>query len=265
MQRRNTEAESTGAASVLPMYGFARQPKWIAAHLLTFLLLATFISAGIWQLGRHTERGQRNEAVLARAEATMVNAQDLFGTYDDIEFRVAELQGIWSPTDAVVIRNRSHQEASGCHLAVPLATNEYQGVLVVVGWMHEVECQTAVQAAPEGSVSLTGRVRFSQTRGSIGARDSSTGVLRTLARTDVARVDQQVALTLAPVYVELMDSAPRVDGPVPVDPPPTDVGPHLGYTVQWFLFFVVGAVGYPLVLRRHAHRGVAESIAHVDD
>ena len=60
-QRRNTEDESKAAASVLAMYGFARQPKWIAAHLLTLLLLTTFIWAGFWQFGRHQERGQRNE------------------------------------------------------------------------------------------------------------------------------------------------------------------------------------------------------------
>jgi cytochrome oxidase assembly protein ShyY1 len=114
-------------------------------------------------------------------------------------------------------------------------------------------------------VSLTGRVRLSQTRGAIGARDRSTGVLRTLARTDVARVDQQVNLALAPVYVELIQSTPEIARALPVDRPPTDIGPHLGYSVQWFLFFGVGAVGYPLVLRRQARRGEAENLEEIAD
>ena len=260
MQRGNTEVESKGPGSVLPMYGFAREPKWMAAHLLAFLLLATFGLAGVWQFGRHRERTQRNDAVLSRAVGPMLDERHLFGPYDDIEFRVTELQGVWSSGDAVVVRNRSHQTAAGCHLALPLATSELKAVLVVVGWVHEVECQTAIEDAPRGSVSLTGRVRLSQTRGSVGARDRSTGVLRTLARTDVVRVDQQVDLALAPVYVELMESSPSVEGAVPVDPPSTDVGPHLGYSVQWFLFFAEGAAGYPLVLKRYARRGEAERL-----
>jgi cytochrome oxidase assembly protein ShyY1 len=265
MQRRNTGDESKAAASVLAMYGFARQPKWIAAHFLALLLMTTFIWAGFWQFGRHQDRGQRNETVLSRAGAPMLSEQDLFGTSEDIEFRQAELRGTWSTSDAVYIRNRSHQQAPGCHLAVPLATNELQGVLVVIGWIHETECQATIQAAPAGVVSLTGRVRLSQTRGAIGARDRSTGVLRTLARTDVARVDQQVNLALAPVYVEMIQSTPEIGRALPVDRPPTDIGPHLGYSVQWFLFFGVGAVGYPLVLRRQARRGEAENLEEIAD
>jgi cytochrome oxidase assembly protein ShyY1 len=263
MQRRNTGDESKAAASVLAMYGFVRQPKWVAAHLLTLLLLTTFIWAGFWQFGRHQDRGQRNEAVLNRATAPMLSAQDLFGPSEDIEFREAQLEGTWSTDDAVLIRNRSHQQAAGCHLAAPLATSELEGVLVVIGWIHEAECQAKIQAAPAGPVSLTGRIRLSQTRGAIGASDRSTGVLRTLARTDVARVDQQVNLVLAPVYVELIQSTPPIERAIPVDRPPTDVGPHLGYSVQWFLFFGVGAVGYPLVLRRQARRGEAETLEEI--
>jgi len=29
-------------------------------------------------------------------------------------------------------------------------------------------------------------------------------------------------------------------------------GPHLGYAVQWFVFFIIGLIGYPLVLVRLA-------------
>ena len=80
-----------------------------------------------------------------------------------------------------------------------------------------------------------------------------------LARTDVARVDQQVALSLAPVYVELITSNPSVAEAVAVDPPPTDLGPHLAYAAV-VPIFAVGAVGYPLVLRRQARKGNLEDL-----
>ena len=265
MYRRSTAAESTLPASVLLMYGFVREPKWIAAHLLTLLLLIAFMSAGVWQFQRHQARGDRNEIVVERSSATVLTATDLFASTESIEFRMVQLEGKWSPEDAVLIRNRSHQEMAGCHLAVPLAISDARAVLVVVGWLHQSSCDANQLEPPSETVSLTGRVRLSQERGAIGARDSSSGILASLARTDVARIDQQVPFSLAPVYVEVITSDPSATSAIPLDPPPTHLGPHLAYAVQWFLFFAVGAVGYPLVLRRHARKGEAENLGPVDD
>ena len=259
-RRRYTAAESTGPASVQLMYSFVRQPKWMAAHVLVLLLLVTFLLAGTWQFGRHQKRIDRNEVVLDRADAVLIEIGDLFEPQDIFEFRLVQLNGSWSTSDSVLIRNRSHQDMAGCHLAIPLAVSSNEGVLVVAGWLNEPLCDIDRLEVPTGDVSLVGRVRLTQTRGAIGARDRADGVIRTLARTDVARVDQQVALSLAPVYVELITSNPSVAEAVAVDPPPTDLGPHLAYAVQWFLFFAVGAVGYPLVLRRQARKGDLEDL-----
>ena len=190
------------------MYGFVREPKWIAAHLLTLLLLIAFMSAGVWQFQRHQARGDRNEIVVERSSATVLTATDLFASTESIEFRMVQLEGKWSPEDAVLIRNRSHQEMAGCHLAVPLAISDARAVLVVVGWLHQSSCDANQLEPPSETVSLTGRVRLSQERGAIGARDSSSGILASLARTDVARIDQQVPFSLAPVYVEVITSDP---------------------------------------------------------
>lgn len=259
-RRRYTADQSTGTASVQLMYSFVRQPKWIAAHMLVMLLLVTFLLAGTWQFGRHQKRLDRNDVVLDRADTVMLEAADLFESQDIFEFRLVQLNGSWSASDSVLIRNRSHQDIAGCHLAVPLKVSSNEGVLVVAGWLSAPLCDINELEAPTGDVSLVGRVRLSQTRGAIGARDRADGVIKTLARTDVARVDQQVALSLAPVYVELITSNPSVAEAVAVDPPPTDLGPHLAYAVQWFLFFAVGAVGYPLVLRRQARKGNLEDL-----
>ena len=242
------------------MYSFVRQPKWIAAYMLVLLLLVTFLLGGTWQFGRHQKRLDRNDVVLDRADTVMLEAADLFEAQDIFEFRLVQLNGSWSASDSVLIRNRSHQDIAGCHLAVPLKVSSNEGVLVVAGWLSAPLCDIDELEAPTGDVSLVGRVRLSQTRGAIGARDRADGVIKTLARTDVARVDQQVALSLAPVYVELITSNPSVAEAVAVDPPPTDLGPHLAYAVQWFLFCAVGAVGYPLVLRRQARKGNLEDL-----
>ena len=56
-----------------------------------------------------------------------------------------------------------------------------------------------------------------------------------------------------PVFLQLTESDPP-PGEVPIilPPPDTDEGPHLGYAFQWFIFATVGAVGWPLLLRKTA-------------
>ena len=247
------------------MYGFVRQPKWLLAHLLVIALSVAFIGAGIWQFGRHQRRGERNDTVLAQQNTTPVSVSELFRSDADIEFRSIILNGTWVGEESVLIRNRSHREAAGCHLATPLRVDNSLGVLVIAGWLHETLCDPSKFPRPLGNVSMEARIRFTQTRGSLGAKDPASGVLTTLARTDVARINKQTSLELAPVYVELMSSTATPENAIPIDPPSTDLGPHLAYAVQWFLFFAVAAVGYPLVLRRQAKRGESEDLGPIDD
>lgn len=246
------------------MYGFLRQPRWIAAHILVVLLLTTFAGAGAWQYTRHTARQDENTLIDARRDLTPLTGADLGKIRpDDDEFRTVEIRGAWSAADAVLVRNRSQAGASGCHLAAPLDTGAELSLLVVLGWLPDGDCVAGDIPVefPDGSVSILGRLRATQTRGSLGPRDAADGRLTTLARTDVSRIDQQVALDLAPMYAELIEATPSMSGLLVLEAPVTDSGPHFAYAVQWFLFFGVGAIGYPLVLRHQARRGDLDVVA----
>jgi cytochrome oxidase assembly protein ShyY1 len=247
------------------VYSFARQPKWIAGHLLAGALLLAFAFASVWQFSRHNERVEEGNTVRARATLQSLEADELFAEEpDDIQFRNANLDGTWLINDAVLIRNRSFDGNGGCHLVVPIGTRD-RAVAVTVGWVGEVRCdlvslEADLQALTASAVS--GRVRLTQERGSIGPKDAANGRLPTFARVDVERIDQQVSADLAPVYVEAIEltPAPAIDVQT-LEAPAADNGPHLGYAGQWLMFFLVGAVGYPLVLRRQAHKGQAEHIS----
>ncbi len=249
------------------MYAFLRRPKWLVAHLLVAVLLVTFVAAGLWQLSRHRERSDRNDAVASRSQLPALGAADLGSLEpEDDEFRAIELRGTWASDDAVLIRNRSLHGAPGCHVAAPLDVPGSTDLFVTLGWLPDSDCLIGEvsaalrdQLAEASDVEVTGRLREAQTRGRFGPRDAAEGRLATLARTDVERIDAQVPLELASMYAELVSASPAPEGPVPLDPPPSDSGPHLGYAVQWFLFFAVGAIGYPIALRHQAHRG------HLDD
>ena len=74
-------------------------------------------------------------------------------------------------------------------------------------------------------------------------------------RLDRVALEARWGLSLAPMWVRAAGATGSGDWPVPV--PATDLGEgsHLSYAVQWFVFTVIGLVGYPLVLVRLARRG----------
>lgn len=273
------------------MYGFLGKPRWLLGHLLTLCLLTAFILAGLWQLSRHNERQDLNDAVLERAVEPPLDATELWVAATDeagttntadstpdvlarLEWRTATVRGRWALDDAVLIRNRSFRGLGGCYLAAPVVLDSTRAttpstaeraVLVVVGWRPSASCLEVNSAtATAVAINLQGRVRLTQTRGLFGPTDPPTGRLTSLARVDVARINAQTPQTLAPVYLELITAAPLLTNPLltnplltnleTLDPPTTDAGPHLGYTVQYFLFAAVALIGYPLILRKQALR-----------
>jgi cytochrome oxidase assembly protein ShyY1 len=106
---------------------------------------------------------------------------------------------------------------------------------------------------------VTGLVFPSQTRGFFGAKDPRTGVLKVLARVDLARVDAQVDEAVLPAYLQLTTSRPA-EPPAPagtpaleaLGPPDISEGPHFSYAVQWAIFSTIAAGGYVLLLRKVA-------------
>ncbi len=243
------------------MYAFARRPRWIAGHLLAATLLFVFVVAGLWQLDRHRQRRNENGAVAARSQMVPLPGTAL-GDLDPAtdEYRSIEVQGRWLAGEQVLIRNRSHSGVGGCHLAAPLDPGTYPAVLVVLGWLPGTSCTDADIEFGSDRVKVVGRLRISETRGRFGPTDPAEGRLDSLARTDVGRIAQQLSVPLATMYIEAVTIHPGVEGLSTIEAPPLDGGPHLGYAVQWFLFFGVGAVGYPLVLRHHARRGQLDDV-----
>lgn len=280
------------------MYSFARKPIWLAGHALAGSLLVIFVIAGFWQLSRHGQQLDRNRTTLERLESTPLDADQFLEAVSDAELHAGlEYRSVNLPVDriywreVVQISNRQHLGGSpGCHLAVPVAINSDSttpiGVLIIAGWLPQDDCDTALaeggirrtawyRAELDAAAHIRGYIRPSQERGWLQPAYPANEVLRTIARVDVERIDQQTTLDLVPVYVELtyawnwyrsrIGPRPPVGGETPWffplgEPTPRSV-PHLGYALQWFSFAAVAIVGYTLVLRRQARKGDAEQIA----
>ncbi len=247
------------------MYRFALRPWWIVSHLFVLALVVAFVNLGFWQLRRLDERRDRNAELVARlAEptqdvATLVPDGGAAPDGDQVDDRRVTATGTYRGDEAVLIRGRSLHDSPGSWVVVPLELPDGRVVAVNRGWIRNdgrfTEVPDQYTEVPSGEVTVTGLTHPSQERGTLGATDPTGTELTSLARVDLARLDEQVDGDLLPVWVQLTEAEAAAPDPSPelLDPPVVDdQGPHLSYAFQWFTFATIAVVGYPLILRRVA-------------
>jgi surfeit locus 1 family protein len=244
-------------------YRFLRAPRWIAFHVVVLVLVVVMINLALWQLRRLHERQSFNDQVRTRTAAapqpydTVVPSGTTVDGARPEEWKTVTATGTFDTGPQVLVRNRSLDGAPGFHVVTPLRRQDGTAILVVRGWVPLTTSNSTVPDVPpppSGAVTITGRVRPTQNPGALAHRDPATGVLPTLARVDIPRIQQQTPYPVAPAYVEMTASDPASPTALPtlVPLPELDDGPHLGYAVQWCIFSACALIGWLLVVRKSA-------------
>jgi surfeit locus 1 family protein len=253
------------------VYRFLLKPRWILSHLFVLSCVVAFILLGLWQLRRLDERKAYNSQVRA-AEAmapSMVGdllpdgADSTADQVDGVVYRTVQITGTYSVDQQVLVQNRTNGGAPGYWVLTPLVQTDGTAVVINRGWIpfsYTVDGSWTDFDPPTGTVSVLGMLQVPQVRPTsglvTGPRDAAEGVLRSLARVDVPRLQQQVDERLLPIYVDLKAQQPAQAGPLPEPLPAPELseGPHLDYAGQWFIFATLTMIVYPLLLRRVARR-----------
>ncbi len=224
------------------------RPAWLLSHLAIAALLVATVNLGFWQLRRLDERRAYNALVEERAGAQPASLGDLLPGADPggLAYRTAEVSGVFDVDSEVFVVNRTQAGLPGVHV-VTLLVGDSGAVAVDRGFVPRpvyVAGDAGAWAPPDGEVVVVGRVRSADTsRGGNGAE---------VERVDAADLSARWGVVLPSVYVESGSGAGAGTIPFGIPAPALDEGSHLGYAVQWFVFFVIGLVGYPLVLVRLA-------------
>lgn len=255
------------------MYAFLRRPAWIVSHVLVVLGVLAMVGLGLWQRQRWIDERAKSEALEAQSAGTPVPLDEALADVgvssatppasvpESVEFRRVVVRGTYDAAHEVMVRNRSREGAPGEWVMTPLVQADGTAVAVVRGWVPFYADTPAPPfpgtEPPGGEVTVTGLVQRSQAASSFGGADPTTGALRSLARADIPRLDQQVDAAFAPVYVVLDGQDPPqpaategLPDPVHLDIPTPET--NFSYMVQWWIFAFIAAAGYPLVLRRVA-------------
>ena len=240
-------------------------PKMIGLHLFTILLVVVMVNLGFWQLRRHDERVTFNDSVRARSQEAprtvdellaldrpLAEPADALAESDDapaaFEWYLVTATGRYLPDEALVLVNLSQDGQAGIDPIGALQLDDGRILLVNRGF---IPLDQAVPPAPPGTVSVLGRVRASQERRRGELSDPAVGELREVQRIDVPRIAEQLPGAALPFYIELLSSNPP-DSPTlsRIAEPTLTLGPHMSYTVQWFVFSLCAVAAWGFIVRR---------------
>jgi len=241
------------------VFTFLRSPKWVIGTLLAVVGAAVFTWCGFWQLRRLDEVRTYNAAFSSRLAEAPTDLGALLaqvGTDDEaLAYRRVTVSGTYRVDEETLWSTVSYQGTPGHHVLTPLETSDGAGVIVDRGWVPlELDTPPVAQAQPvEGEVSIAGVLFPSQDDGWF-TPEPGEGRSPYVRRVDLRRLQEQVGVALAPVYVLAQESSPAAtaDLPLPGDLPVLDEGNHASYAVQWFVFTTVVVVGWPVLIWRTA-------------
>jgi surfeit locus 1 family protein len=211
--------------------------------LLAMSLAAAAVCArlGFWQIDRLQQRRARNaEAVAHLAESPL----DLPPVPTDLAgFRRVNATGVFDFGREFAIGGRARKGAPGVHIATPLVMSETNEVLLVLrGWAYSPDAATIDLSAwrERDSTKVEGYlVAFEPDS---GANDApSSRIVRRLVH---GSIERRLGAPLLPYFVIMTGGGASGDSvPRRLEAPVLDDGPHLSYSVQWFLFGTIFAAG----------------------
>lgn len=247
------------------MYRFLTSPRWLIGHVVVLGVVVLFANLGLWQLRRLDEVRGRNALVATRLSSPPQPLEAVLGAAGDdpqaVVFRRVTVSGRYLTDQELLLGPRSRAGRPGYHVLTPLDTGGGRVLLVDRGWVpYELDEPPVRQAAPpDGQVRIDGILLESPPPPRFAPQLPARGRLDLVPRVDVRRLQVQFDPPLYPLYLQLWDQVPaQPDLPLAAPPPELDEGNHLSYAIQWFLFAVVGLVGYAALLYRTAREQDAD-------
>ncbi len=251
---------------------FMFRPGWIALALVVaaFTYLAFTVLAP-WQLGKNTTTSRENRQIEASMTADPVPVTEYLPQQDsaapNAQWRRVTATGRYLPDTQVLVRLRVIGGGPAYEALAAFAVDDGPTVLVNRGYKAP-EQGTAVPPIPpppSGTVSITARLRDSETAPAEGKKPFTEAGFRQVYGIDTTQIAGLIQTPLAGSYLQLMADQPGVLEALPL--PQLDAGPFLSYGIQWIAFGIIAPIGLGYFLyaeirirrREAAARSLAES------
>ncbi|OKL54794.1 hypothetical protein BSZ39_02105 [Bowdeniella nasicola] len=223
-------------------YRFLTSGRWVGLMLTALIVVVTCILLGMWQWGRYEHKRDLVAQFDRAYNAPTIPLADVVAEGVSIdgtrEWRPVELTGQWTG-EQILIRNRAVGGKNAYRVVAVLQT---PGINVVVdrGWLPVEETAPTPPPLPSGQVSFVGRLRPPEPADSRGI---------TQGQAHAINPNQLGQGALLNGYVQVTDG---LDGLRGYPTPERDLGPHLSYAFQWWVFALGAVVGLVILARREA-------------
>lgn len=236
------------------------RPSWVALFIVSGVLFALFINLGLWQRGRLEERRADNARVAERMESTEMTVESADALVSEtldvpaMEYARVTASGRFDSSRILMIRNETYRGQAGFHVVAPLVMED-QVLLVNIGWVPlETDRDQAISLVQSGEIQISGLLRPTKPKPSFGAEEPD-GLLTTINRVDIDRLQVQFEESLVPFWVQLEEPDDQSALPIPLSRPALDEGSNFSYMIQWFSFALIVAVGVVALARRDVLEG----------
>lgn len=236
------------------MFSLLATKRWVGYLALTvvFAVVASFF--GLWQWDRRTQAVQAIEVLERNWSSPPIALTDWSGTTGSFpqpdEWRLVVTEGEYRSEDQILARTRPRQGQVGFEILVPFVTTDGRALVVNRGWVPTGEAQDypdVVPAPPSGPITLTGRVKPGEP--TLRGRGAPEGQVASIYLPGIAeKLDYPVATEF---YLLAQNESPTpASSPFPALKPQLDEGPHLSYTLQWYVFGILAFIAFFWLLRQ---------------
>lgn len=250
-------------------WSFLLKPGWWALGLVVvaFAYLCFTVLAP-WQLGKNTKTERENQQIQSSLSAEPVPVTTYLpqqnSSAPEAQWRRVTATGRYLTEAQVLARLRVVGGEPAYEVLVPFAVDGGPTVLVDRGYVRPVKGTAVpdIPPAPSGTVSITARLRDSETAPPDKGPFTENGITQVYA-IDTRAVSAATRVPLAGSYLQLVENQPGGLGVAEL--PHLDAGPFLSYGIQWIAFGIVAPIGlgYFVYSELKARRREAEAAAAV--
>lgn len=223
--------------------------RQVLVGFLVLIIISVMLRMGTWQLERHAWRQQFNSRVLAQLDQPVLdlNQSPIPGDLWDMEYRMAEVRGVYDYSEEVLLRNQvwvePGQALPGYHVLTPLIIQgSKQAIYINRGWIPLGDAAPEKRATYQetGVQTVRGVIRRPQTTPEIGGIPDPTRIpgqprQETWNLVNLERLQEQTTLSLLPVYLQQSPDPSWQSLPYRSEPVlEITAGNHIFFAISWF-------------------------------
>lgn len=237
--------------------------RWLGWLAFTMVFAVVCVALAQWQWARRLDAVAEIRVVEANWDSAPLTLREVLPATDALdpesEWTPVTLTGEYLLEEQLLVRNRPLSGRPGFEVLTPLRLPSGELFVVNRGWLPVGSLQDSpdvVPNPPRGQVEVL--VRLKPGEPTITGRGAPDGQIATI---NLPQLTQQIegGVVVSGAYGLLDSEAPAAnEGPTAAVRPASDEGPHLSYTFQWYLFGLLGFVGYGWALRQERRTLISE-------